>query len=489
MGGTSKIIRNGVAPNSAFGDQRVVEPRPVIQMLPQYEIIGDEIETFSAAGGTITSSNNQYCVFSGTSLGGYGVLRSKRPIVYKTGVGIVARFTARFGTEKAALSTTRAGLFQATDALQFGYDGTEFGILYEHHGVLEIQELQITAAASGTESLTVTINGTGHTFDVSGTTIADNAKEVADELEANIAGWRFQAIGDTVIGYYQTTADATGSFSLVNNTGGGTCAGTFTEIIAGAPKTTEWIPQTEWNLDRASWLNPINGNVYQITMQYLGFGGITFWIEEPKTGSFIPVHRIQYAGTTTTPSLANPSMRLGIVAASLGSTGTSVHCHTASMVAMTDGPAVIPRPGRAYSATRNAVTTTSTNIITLKGRFVYNRKIVVGEILPGLITATTDSGKGAIVDIYVDPVLNDIPNFFYVDETNSITAIDTSAGTYSSGGRLIASFSVSGNGDGSYDLSSLGQYLLPGERLAICARVISGAASAVSVSVNWQEDF
>ena len=47
-------------------------------------------------------------------------------------------------------------------------------------------------------------------------------------------------------------------------------------------------------------LAPTNGNVYQITYTYLGFGNVFFYIISNITGLFILVHVFQYANTNTT---------------------------------------------------------------------------------------------------------------------------------------------------------------------------------------------
>lgn len=65
--------------------------------------------------------------------------------------------------------------------------------------------------------------------------------------------------------------------------------------------TDNWIPQSAWNNDTFDGngrsrvaLNTTNGNIYTIQYQWLGFGDIKFYIENPKSGVGTLVHTIQY---------------------------------------------------------------------------------------------------------------------------------------------------------------------------------------------------
>ena len=77
-----------------------------------------------------------------------------------------------------------------------------------------------------------------------------------------------------------------------------------------------WLPQTgttgpagttgAWNGDQlngsgasAVTLNPQDGNVYRIQFQWLGFGAIKFWVENPNDGTWTLVHTIHYPNQTS----------------------------------------------------------------------------------------------------------------------------------------------------------------------------------------------
>jgi hypothetical protein len=85
---TQGFVKKTINPNSysAFGDQRIVELAPRVQLAATYGLINtDVIETFTATGGSADVNNNLYRCQTGTSAGGYGVLRSKDGVEYRPG--------------------------------------------------------------------------------------------------------------------------------------------------------------------------------------------------------------------------------------------------------------------------------------------------------------------------------------------------------------------------------------------------------------------
>lgn len=65
----------------------------------------------------------------------------------------------------------------------------------------------------------------------------------------------------------------------------------------------------------------------------------------------------------------------------------------------------------------------------------------------------------------------------------------TSPSTAVTGGTTIATFLLGSVSTVPFDLNDILDTINPGESLTITARVISGAASEVGVSLIWQEDF
>jgi hypothetical protein len=85
---------------SAFGEPIGVSINPVVQLDGLYGLDSRKFEIFQGVDlgltGTATSTNTLMQVTSGTALGGYGVIRSRRAVRYRPGQGMLGRFTAKF---------------------------------------------------------------------------------------------------------------------------------------------------------------------------------------------------------------------------------------------------------------------------------------------------------------------------------------------------------------------------------------------------------
>lgn len=484
MGTLNNPIRVSEAGSkSAFGNILVDEEIPIEQAMYVYGI-GDKTETFTATGGSASVSNGLIQCKTGTSVGGYGVARTKRALIYRPGEGGVCKFTAVFTTGVAS-SLQIAGLFSAVDALCFGYNGTSFGILHRYGGALEIQELQITVAAGGAETVTVTLDGTAYNIAVTAGTVQHNAYEIQADLATNATAWNTEVVDDTIYLVAQSVGDKTGTFSISST---GTCDGTFTETLQGATNTEDWTAQADFNIDAVDWLDPTKGNVYKIDFQYLGFGAIRFYVEDQDTGEFKLVHRINYTNRNTSPSMRNPSLKGGWATASLGST-TDLTLSGGSIELATQGKRVKREESHSYSNTAS-VGTTDTLIFSIRNRLVFGDIPNLAECVPILMTGTSESSKTTIISIYKNATINGEENFQFRDDDNQIIEVDTAGTTYTAGdGKLIASSTVSTTGvSPPIDFTQLKVFLTPGDKLSIVARVISGAASDVTASLNWDED-
>jgi len=81
---------------SAFGEPIAVGINPVIQLDGLYGLDSRKFETYNALGGTVSSTGTLMRCETGTSLYGYGVIRSRRAVRYRPGQGMLGRFTAKF---------------------------------------------------------------------------------------------------------------------------------------------------------------------------------------------------------------------------------------------------------------------------------------------------------------------------------------------------------------------------------------------------------
>ena len=114
---------------SAFGEPLAITPTAVIQLDGIYGATADVIQTYTNGTGSSAGSVDQmFRVHSGTTAGGYGVLRSKRFVRYRPGQGIISRMTAGFTTGVAG-SSQFAGLANQENRVGFGWNGNRFGVV------------------------------------------------------------------------------------------------------------------------------------------------------------------------------------------------------------------------------------------------------------------------------------------------------------------------------------------------------------------------
>ena len=475
---------------STFGELVTAEPTPIIQLANQYSLdptAREDLETFSATGGSTDSSDNLFRCQTGTSVGGYGVIRSKDALVYRPGQAIESRFTGAF-TTGIATSLQFAGMFSLTETLAFGYDGADFSIIHEYDGKAEVQLITVTATPSGSETATVTLDGDAVSVSLTNSTVQTNAFEIARDCAADAtvgAKWRFEQIDDKVYCIAKSVGNKTGTMSFSS----ATATATIAEQTAGVAKSSGNVAQASWNITTTPFtgFDPTNLNLYRIQFGYLGVANATYSIFNPNTAQYVKVHTIKWAGNNTTPIVGNPDMKVGWTAASLGSSGTNLTTTGGSVYLAVQGKEVINNSSRAFDNTKAGISTTLTNVLTIKNRVVYGDRFNLSRLVPVEVSVDNDHNKGAIVEIYKNATLAGTPNYQYVDQTNSIALTDI-AGTTVTGGTLVDSFTVAASGDSFEDLSKLKIILDPEDTLTVAVKTISGTATNHTASIVWLEE-
>jgi hypothetical protein len=483
---------NMAGPLSSFGELLVVEPTPQIQVDALEGGENDSnVETFTAASGSVTVKDDhngkEFQCSTGTDSGGYGLIRSKYIVRYRAGQGAKMRFTARWGQAGVANSAMRAGGINAGTELSFGYNDTTFGILYRTGGRLEIQTLTISAAASGNETLTLTLNGTDYTISLTSGTAAFNAYEIVTDNSFSAAYSAYQN-GDTVVFVAKAVGPQTGAFTFSST---GTATGTFAETANGVAVSDTFIAQTSWNITTLTdastdpfVLNPLKGNVFQILFQYLGYGAIVFEVENPDTGHFTPVHMIKYANNNTSPSLDSPFFKIGCFAASLGST-TDLSIFQASMAGFVAGKVLNFKNPVGHSNTKTNVGTTLTNIISFRVRNTFNGYVNLAETNPIDAFFAVDGTKPAVIEIHINATIAGTPNWTYHNESVDLMEYDT-AGTTVSGALEVTVVAIGKTGNVEVDLKKMNIKLAPNDVITLAAKATSGTTD-VTASLTWQE--
>jgi len=483
-------------PVTAFGEVMTAQLSPIVGIDAIYGLLATDHETFTdGASGSATASGSLFTCATGTTIGGYGVVRSRRLLRYRPGVGARFRFTAKFDAG-VANSLLVAGAFNSEDALFVGYSGTTFGFMRRIAGGAHITRLTVTNGATGAETITVRLDGVDFAVAASGALTAAATAELIAERVGGYTGWTHDTSptsnGSTVTFIQGTPGATSGSFTLTS-TGG--AVGTFATVQTGAANdsATGFVARTSWNVDTLDGsrgplnpsgmlLDPTKLNVYEFVLPYLGAGTIILRVMNPQ-GEMIVVHLLQYPNSATTPSLKNPTLRLGWVAASLGST-TDLTVSGASAAAFLEGKESTTRDPFSTSTTFSAGTTEYV-ALAVRVRGEFGSKLCHRIVLPfSAFLGVETSNRVVQARVILNPTLTGTVNWGYVDQTLSAVEYATPTTLAPSGGRTIAT-SVVVSGD-SIDLERLGQRLRPGDVLAVAVQTVT-SSSTVAVSVNWQE--
>lgn len=465
---------------TAYGEIITANIVPYIQATPVYNVLPANWTTVTATGGSAAATGQEFVCQTGTSAGGYGVIRSVRSVNYHAGFGSYGRFTGRF-TTGVANSLQGIGLFNVGDTLAFGYDGDEFGIIHQYGGFAEVRTITVTAGSSGSTNLTLTLNSVGYTIPLTAGTTAHNAWQIAVWLEANQTVWSASQNGATVVLLALSDGAKSGTYTYSH----ATSTGTIAQNTAGVTKTTAFYQQTNWNLNRVSWLDPTKGNMYAIQYNCGRYGSAEFFVADQNSGRMIPVHFLNFTNIGTTPALSSYSLRIGRFAASLGST-TNLTTAAGCMSGFSEGSPRPIRNPRAYSRVLS-VGTSLTNVFTLRCREVFSGVPNQTEIQPMILTAFTESAKGATVVLYGNATVAGEPNFSYVSQNTLVSEIDI-AGTTISAGTPIMEFVIAANSSQTINLTDLYIRIPPTISITFGMKVNSGAASDSGIGVSWYED-
>lgn len=477
---------------TAFGESLVAQIEPVVQLTFPYNINSLLVDAWTD-GGTATVSDSMMVLSTGAAANQYAKAHSVRRIKYEAGQGVRARFTGVF-TTGVANSTQIIGVGSDTEFLGFGYNGTSFGILRRYGGVREIRTLTVTTASTTAENITITLDGNADT--TVAVTNSGNTTTTANEIAANDystvgTGWTARAAGSTVIFIARDSQPHTGSYSLSAAT---TAVGTFAQTLAGVAPTESWVAQASWNGDdkfdgtgiTGVTLDPTKGNVFQLDFQYLGFGGIRFFIEDPDDGEMHLVHTIEYANANTRPSLDNPSMTLH--AAAINSSNTSnITLKTASMAAFVDGKRAVHGVNRGIKRAATIGSAGDTPITSIRIGEVFASKQNRAEVKLNYVSCAVEHSQPVQINFWANPKLTGA-SFSALDANTSTAYQDTSA-TALTGGVFLFGIPLGKASNQVIDLKDqidLGKFG-PGDVLTLSAEFVSGVNAAVRVALNFSE--
>ncbi len=258
-----------------------------------------------------------------------------------------------------------------------------------------------------------------------------------------------------------------------------------------------FIPQSSFNTNKFG-IDPTKGNIYQIKWQYLGFGAIFFYIEDPSTGQFTLVHMIKYANSALVPSVSNPSFNLVWKSINTGNTTNMVVKCGSGMLGV---EGLIRNLGSqyGYNNSKTGISTTRTNIFTLRNCTTFNTKTNRAQLkLRNIsVAGNVNSGNALITfQLHINSTLGGVPAYTALDSGttpdngvtvtgNSFTSVDT-AGTTVTGGSVIYSSIINANTNVNIEFALNEIFLNPGETMTFS--VASTSSATIGVSCNFFED-
>lgn len=475
---------------TAFGEALVGQLYPVIQETFAYSINSYKFKTRANQSGQASVSSAMCVVETGAAANSSCCVQTIARLKYEAGMGCRARFTGLF-TTGVANSTQMIGIGDAGEGFFFGYNGTSFGVCHRKGGNHEIRTLTITTRSTTAENITVTLDGTAVSIAVTvAATISATANEIAAGDYSDVGrGWTARASGNTVIFVAWDASSRTGSYSV----SGTTIVGSFAQTLAGTAQTDTWVAQSSWNGEdkfdgtglTGVTLDPTKGNVFQIDFQYLGFGGIRFYTEDPDDGELHLVHTIQYANANTTPSLDNPTMPMRIEALNTSNT-SNITTKCASMGGFNDGNRANIGINRGVDHNATIANSGTTPLMSIRIPETFKSKRNRSSIKLNLISCSCEHTKPVKLKFYANPSLTGA--IFSSIDSDSCVYKDTSA-TAISGGAYIFSIMLGKAGNQVVNLLDdldIGIFN-EGDVLTAAVEYASGTNAEVSLAMNFTE--
>ena len=457
----------------------------------------------SSIASVVTKGSGFLTITNGAGIGDFSVVRARRSMRYRPGLGCSARFTALYDTPVSG-TLQYCGVGNAVSAIYVGYNGLQFGISKRTFGLPEIQTLTITSVASATTgTVIVTIDGIDFTVTI---TDISSVEIVAFEIASFDYGdalYFCDQVNDRCI--FSSNRLTLGAHSFTFALGTATnISGSFVETTSSINITNDIIEQSSWNVDRLDGsgpsrivLNPQKGNVFEISYQWLGYGAITLFVADSSSGLFTPCHIFQYANSNIVPSVSQPDMKLTFFTASETST-TPVSLKTASGGIFVQGMIKRFDPHFSSSNTHTYTTSAVSNVILLKlknprtFREIYNQCEI---ILKSLTIASSKGSNNTKAITEFSLVLDGIPSAdlpaTFVSEDKSVAYVASPVeGIILSGGTIIFTTAITAEGSTTIDLTSINLLFEPNRDLYITYSSTGTSTSDVDidVSLDWVED-
>ncbi len=374
-----------IEPKTAFGEVRVAELTPIIQLSFPYNINTNIVSTGITGGGS-TVANDSLIELGVTTTNSQTDIRSKKIAKYYPGQGTLFRVAGFFDTPAIGCQQI-IGWGDEDDGYYIGYNDMNFGIL---------------------------------------------------RLRNGIEYWDYQE-----------------NFNI--------------DILDGSGLSG-------YNI------NPQKGNIYQIQIQWLGFGTITF-STETEDGFMNPYHKIRYPNANNITNILNPALPIRyFIKNTTNSTPKYLNVGSASI--SNEGRISV----RGYGYYRTEIDTNVNSVervlFNIRNRTFFNGKKNKNTIIIRFVEGANDHSQQGNIFLYINSTLTG-ESWINNDTNNSIAEIDTS-GTIISNGRLIGGTLLGKTEAKAIFLDEV--ILNPGDVLSVTGKESIGSNGIMSASISWIED-
>lgn len=253
-----------------------------------------------------------------------------------------------------------------------------------------------------------------------------------------------------------------------------------------------WTTQDNWNVDKADGSSTLpvidftKGNVFQIRYQWLGYGAIKFYIENPSNGKLVLVHIIEYANANTVASIYNPTLPLYVKAENT-TNDTNIKTETSSLAGFVEGK-LETNSSSLVKSKGNIKTgvTTEVNLITIRNKNTYQTKVNRVRVKPIFTSLACEGTKTVKYRYLLNATIGGTPSFADIDTNNSVVEFDTAGTTITDEGTELFALDLA-KSDSDRIPMPFDFHLNPGDTLTVTAQ--STSSTEAETSLGWEELF
>lgn len=511
--GGNVTVTDNPAQLTAFEEPLAITITPVLQNDAVYGLDPDFwFKTQLNSGNVAVSTNNTWQVNSGTSAGGYARLATSRYMTYQPGQGSMFRWTAAFTTLGGSTKNSygidnivqTTGPIDREDGYAVGFSGAtdddlhrKIGFLHRRNGKAELRTLTINTAPTGSQTATVTLNGTAYTVAITSGTAQYCAAQLAAGLRSQTAGqyWDIQACGTTVTFTYYSPGSQNGTYSLASSGSGTLAAGTFARTVAGSSPVDQWTYVDAWN-GTVPAFDPNNLNVFALDFRWLGAGIVRLFMENPSTGRMVLVHTQIWSSTNTIPHIQKPSMRIVYRSGTTNPAVTpsqNVQVTGASIMAAIQGQIVQTGSSQSFYNLDGSTRAKDTvwHLLSIQNPYVRNGTVNKSSLVIQDMSVSLKSTDPAVIYMVKNSVgTSDLLLYQALPNASAFNFAQYSVTSVSetlSSDTLALVQTVNGNGSAQFNLLPYNLELAPGDTISAFISSTTSFNSS-SIGITWKVD-